>query len=114
MTKPDARGVGTVRYPLTEPCDAGCAAKLAKRTLTNLYNERPAWLANAHAKLDAAVTAAYGWVRGAQPETDLSDDEILSRLLALNLARTAAEQSAAKKSAAKPRATRQKAADEMI
>ncbi len=46
---------------LTEPRDAECAAKLAKRTLTNLYNERPAWLANAHAKLDAAVAAAYGW-----------------------------------------------------
>ena len=33
--------------------------KLAKRTLTNLYSERPAWLVHAHAKLDAAVAAAY-------------------------------------------------------
>jgi type II restriction/modification system DNA methylase subunit YeeA len=81
----DARGIGTVRYPLTEPRDTDCAAKLAKRTLTNLYNERPAWLANAHAKLDAAVVAAYGW------PADMSDDEILSRLLELNLARAAAE-----------------------
>jgi hypothetical protein len=36
-------------------------AELKKRTLTNLYNARPTWLANAHARLDAAVYAAYGW-----------------------------------------------------
>jgi len=52
--------VGTVRYPRLEPRDADCAAKLKKRTLTNLYNERPAWLALAHQRLDAAVAAAYG------------------------------------------------------
>ncbi len=56
-------------------------AELKKRTLTNLYNERPAWLAAAHARLDAAVFAAYGW-----PD-DLSDEELLARLLALNGAR---------------------------
>ena len=56
-------------------------AELKKRTLTNLYNARPTWLAHAHAQLDAAVCAAYGW------PSDLSDDEILARLLALNLAR---------------------------
>ena len=32
-----------------------------QRTLTKLYNERPAWLAQAHDALDAAVAAAYGW-----------------------------------------------------
>ncbi len=52
-----------------------------KRTLTNLYNARPTWLDSAHRKLDAAVFAAYGWPAG------LSDEEILARLLALNLAR---------------------------
>ncbi len=52
-----------------------------QRTLTNLYNARPAWLDLAHRALDAAVLAAYGW------PVDLSDDEILTRLLALNLAR---------------------------
>jgi type II restriction/modification system DNA methylase subunit YeeA len=52
-----------------------------ERTLTNLYNARPTWLDNAHRKLDAAVCAAYGW------PLELSDDEILARLLALNLAR---------------------------
>ncbi len=51
------------------------------RTLTNLYNARPTWLDLAHRRLDAAVLDAYGWPR------DVSDDEILARLLALNLAR---------------------------
>jgi hypothetical protein len=57
------------------------AADLKKRTLTNLYNERPAWLAAAHRRLDEAVAAAYGW------PPDLSDDELLARLLALNRSR---------------------------
>jgi hypothetical protein len=55
--------------------------ELGKRTLTNLYNQRPTWLANAHATLDAAVLAAYGW------PPDLPVDEILARLLELNLSR---------------------------
>ena len=50
-----------MRYPRLEPRDADCAAKLKKRTLTNLYNERPAWLDLAHKKLDSAVARAYGW-----------------------------------------------------
>jgi hypothetical protein len=54
-------------------------AELAKRTLTNLYNQRPAWLTNTHANLDVAVFAAYGW------PADLPDEEVLARLLALNL-----------------------------
>lgn len=57
-------------------------AELKKRTLTNLYNQRPTWLTNAHKELDAAVAAAYGW------PTDLADDEILKRLLQLNLERS--------------------------
>jgi type II restriction/modification system DNA methylase subunit YeeA len=56
---------------------------LKKRTLTNLYNERPDWLDQAHRQLDQAVFAAYGW-----PD-DLSDEAILERLLALNLERAA-------------------------
>ena len=51
------------------------------RTLTNLYNEMPTWLGLAHAKLDAAVADAYGW------PTDVSDGDVLERLLALNLER---------------------------
>ena len=58
------------------------ANDLKKRTLTNLYNQRPAWLANAHAALDAAVAAAYGW------PANLDAAEILERLLALNLERS--------------------------
>ena len=56
-------------------------AELKKRTLTSLYNARPTRLDLAHVKLDAAVFAAYGW------PADLTDEEILERLLALNLAR---------------------------
>ena len=52
--------IGLARYPRLEPRDADCAAKLKDRTLTKLYNERPAWLDLAHKKLDAAVAAAYG------------------------------------------------------
>ena len=57
--------------------------QLAKRTFTNLYNERPTWLDLAHRELDEAVFAAYGW------PPDLTDDQILERLLALNLERAA-------------------------
>ncbi len=35
---------------------------LKKRTLTNLYNQRPTWLRLAHRELDAAVLAAYATV----------------------------------------------------
>jgi hypothetical protein len=66
-------------------------ADLKKRTLTNLYNQRPTWLANAHARLDRAVWTAYGWD---DPDPALvEEDVILSRLLALNLARAAAQAS---------------------
>jgi hypothetical protein len=34
-------------------------ARLKKRTLTNLYNDRPTWLRLAHQQLDRAVLAAY-------------------------------------------------------
>jgi hypothetical protein len=60
--------------------------ELKERTLTNLYNQRPAWLGIAHRKLDEAVLDAYGW------HHDLSHEEILSRLLALNLQRAKSNQ----------------------
>ena len=56
-----------------------------KRTLTNLYNQRPTWLELAHKRLDESVFAAYGW------KSDLSDEEILERLLKLNLERSRAK-----------------------
>ncbi len=63
------------------PINEDAAKKLKKRTLTNLYNLKPNWLINAHKKLDEAVANAYGL------KNDLTDDEILSHLLQLNLER---------------------------
>ena len=57
-------------------------AELKKRTLTNLYNQRPQWLQDAQGALDKAVLSAYGW-----PE-DLSDAETLKRVLTLNQERS--------------------------
>ena len=79
-----AAELNRLRENWLNPADVS-AAELRRRTLTNLYNQRPTWLANAHATLDAAVADAYGW-----PAT-LSGEEILERLLALNLERAAAE-----------------------
>ncbi len=73
-------------YPDRIVAKPGHEADLKKRTLTNLYNARPAWLDNAHKALDAAVAQAYGWTDYA-PE--MADEEILRRLLALNLMRFA-------------------------
>lgn len=63
----------------------GFEKQMATRTLTNLYNQRPTWLDAAHKALDQAVACAYGW---ADYSPAMSDEEILSRLLALNLARS--------------------------
>lgn len=60
------------------PKDDAAQKELKKRTLTKLYNAKFPWLMSAHAALDAAVSAAYGW------PTNLSDDDILKNLLALN------------------------------
>lgn len=45
--------------------------RLKKRTLTNLYDERPTWLKVAHEKLDRAVLAAYA---ATDPEGAWSED----------------------------------------
>lgn len=58
-------------------------AELKSRTITNLYNQRPSWLSQAHDRLDRAVFAAYGW------PYPLDDQEILGRLLQLNWERAA-------------------------
>ncbi len=83
--------------------------QLKKRTLTNLYNDRPTWLELAHLELDRAVLAAYGWpeewAERLQPKRDArgkvnpilgvadpaTEQEVLARLLALNLATSEAE-----------------------
>lgn len=56
-------------------------AELKKRTLTNLYNQYPTWLQQAHRQLDEAVLGAYGW------PLDIEGDVIMARLLELNKAR---------------------------
>lgn len=71
------------------PRDEEAAKELKKRTLTNLYNARPQWLANAHAALDEAVAEAYGWADDWRAGL-LTDDEILARLFPLNQERTTA------------------------
>ena len=58
--------------------------ELQRRTMTNLYNERPTWLDLAHRRLDQAVAAAYAW------PNDLTDEQILEKLLELNLSRECA------------------------
>jgi hypothetical protein len=77
-------GMTVSPYPDRIVAKPGFEKDLAKRTLTNLYNQRPAWLAQAHEALDATVAAAYGW---ADYTPAMPDDEILRRLLALNLER---------------------------
>jgi hypothetical protein len=68
-----------VRNALQE--EASWQRTIKERTLTKLYNARPEWLGQAHEALDRAVFAAYGW------EYPLAEEEILRRLLALNLER---------------------------
>lgn len=58
-------------------------AELKERTLTSLYNKRPAWLENAHETLDRAVSAAYGLTY------PLSRSEVLGYLLAIGRERAA-------------------------
>jgi hypothetical protein len=70
-------------FPKRPVAKSGHEAELKKRTLTNLYNAKPAWLINAHQTLDKAVAKAYGW-DDYTPE--MTDAEILQRLLKLNLA----------------------------
>jgi hypothetical protein len=60
-------------------------AMLLQRPLTNLYNQRPTWLKLARTKLDRAVLDAYCWPHA------IADEELLTRLLALNLARAAGQ-----------------------
>ena len=49
---------------------------------SGFFYARPTWLDLAHKRLDEAVFAAYGW------NPDLSDEEILEKLLSLNLERS--------------------------
>ncbi|MCK7596664.1 N-6 DNA methylase [Microbulbifer sp. CAU 1566] len=64
------------------PVNKAAEKALKKRTLTNLYNDMPTWLKNAHKQLDDAVADAYGWSRS------LADEEILEKLFGLNQSRS--------------------------
>lgn len=79
---PEEVAAGFPARPVAKP---GHEAALKKRTLTNLYNERPAWLDMLHRALDKAVASAYGW------EWPLTDNEILRRLFELNQQRSREE-----------------------
>ena len=78
---PEEEKAGFPKRPVAKP---GHEADVKKRTLTNLYNARPAWLDMAHKELDAAVAEAYGWT---DYTPEMPDEEILRRLLTLNLER---------------------------
>jgi hypothetical protein len=65
---------------LAEPAQRG-RRRTATQDADQPHNEPPTWLARAHVRLDQAVHVAYGW-----PYT-LRDEEILERLIALNLSR---------------------------
>jgi hypothetical protein len=75
-----ARELDRLRRKWLNP-EGASEPELKKRTLTNLYNARPTWLQNAYERLDRAVFVAYGW------PADISDEQILNNLLALNLER---------------------------
>ncbi len=79
-----ARELTTKRDAWLNPAGAS-STELKKRTLTNLYNQNPTWLQDAHRTLDEAVLAAYGWPK------DIPDQEILARLLQLNAQRFAVQ-----------------------
>lgn len=72
-----ARNLDTLRRGWLDPAGVS-PAYLRERTLTNLYNQAPTWLTQAHDRLDRAVFAAYDWTY------PLDDQEILARLLQLN------------------------------
>ncbi len=79
---PEEEQAGFPPRPVPKPEHA---AAWKKRTLTNLYNEKPAGLTLRQEQLDKAVAAAYGWT---DYTPELSDSEILRRLLALNQERS--------------------------
>ena len=72
VTPTAAPGEAPRRYPdRILPRNVEAAVKLKERTLTNLYNQRPRWLADAHDALDRAVASAYGW-----PEDITTEDAL--------------------------------------
>ncbi len=89
---PRVKAITQAARELVEKCDrwlnpeGASEAELKQRTLTNLYNQRAAWLDVAHRKLEQAVFDAYG-----SPPAP-TDEDILARLLALNQERAGASE----------------------
>lgn len=81
IASPEEELAGFPKRPIAKP---GYEVALKARTLTNLYNQRPPWLEIAHQALDKAVAIAYEWT---DYTPDMADEEVLQRLLALNLKR---------------------------
>ena len=77
-----ARRLDQLREGWLNPSDASDDVRKS-RTLTNLYNQMPSWLHDCHSELDRAVLVAYGW------PVAITDDEMVARLLTLNLERSA-------------------------
>ena len=84
-TDPRCAAIAVAARELVEKRDAWLAGTdpgdKKPRSLTRLYNDRPTWLDLAHRRLDETVFAAYGW------PADMTDDQILEKLLELNLGR---------------------------
>jgi type II restriction/modification system DNA methylase subunit YeeA len=77
-----AKDLDDMRCAWLDP-EGATEPELKKRTLTNLYNERPTWLLNLHAALDRAVWDAYGWAEDEVP-ADVAEEVILERVLELS------------------------------
>jgi hypothetical protein len=82
IVTPEEEAAGFPKRPVPK---SGRESDLKTRTLTNLYNLRPASLVLAHEALDKAVAAAYGW---SDYTPQWTDEDILRRLLALNQQRS--------------------------
>ena len=78
-------GMATSPYPDLVLPKAGFEQRLKMRTLTDLYNDDPAWFRQLRKRLDISVARAFGWD---DYTAEMSDDEILIRLMALNQARS--------------------------
>jgi hypothetical protein len=79
----------TAMYNVLEALRAGRTLTPKEQTIHD--NGLVSVLRQLHDELDAAVAVAYGWVRAGLAETNLSDAEILTRLVALNSERAAEE-----------------------
>ncbi len=77
-----AIGSAAKRLHEVRPCALDAEPTL---TMTMLYNQSPTWLTDLHRDLDEAVLAAYGW------PSDIGDECLLQRLLALNRQQAADE-----------------------